>query len=89
CLALSGAAITLWMMSYQWNNQLIDETDRQVAVVNDLLVKSGLDFENDLIPSINILNHIMRFPMGYGQQDEERDRVTSFGLFQGEKIGQS
>ncbi|EPE4788402.1 type VI secretion system membrane subunit TssM [Vibrio vulnificus] len=89
CLALSGAAFTLWMMSYQWNNQLIDETDRQVTVVNDLLAKSGLDFENDLIPSINILNHIMRFPMGFRQQDDERDRVTSFGLFQGEKIGQS
>lgn len=89
CASISALAVTLWVTSYQWNNRLIGNTDMQVKEIQDRLITQPIDFENDLIPSIDVLNKIFDLQMNGSKSKKEMDNVNSLGLYQGQKIGQS
>ncbi|EKA5637913.1 type VI secretion system membrane subunit TssM [Vibrio navarrensis] len=89
CAGVSALALALWMTSYQWNSRLIEQTDAQLDEVQNLLKNQDFDFTNELIPSLNVLNKIIELPMGYAGQHVEDGQITTLGLYQGEKIGQS
>lgn len=89
CAGVSALAVTLWMMSYQWNNHLISRTDTQIKEVQHLIHTQDIDLRDNLIPSVDVLNQIMMLPMVNTEQQEEKGKVRSLGLYQGEKIEQS
>ncbi|MGY5725485.1 type VI secretion system membrane subunit TssM [Vibrio cincinnatiensis] len=89
CAGVSALAVTLWMMSYQWNKHLISRTDTQIKEVQHLIHTQDIDLRDNLIPSVDVLNQIMMLPMVNTEQQEEKGKVRSLGLYQGEKIEQS
>ncbi|GLQ70794.1 type VI secretion system membrane subunit TssM [Vibrio penaeicida] len=91
-LALSLTSVAafgaIWFQSFQWNQQLIDESDSRIAEIDSQVKRIDFNFEDNLIESLALLDKVMQLPMGYAGYYEDVDGIKKFGLYQGDKIGQ-
>ncbi|PAW07957.1 type VI secretion system membrane subunit TssM [Vibrio sp. V1B] len=87
-ITLVGATVA-WATSYQWNKELIKETNRQTGHVNAMIGADSLDFESDIISAVETLDRIMTLPLGKQSQYGESDTIKKFGLYQGDKVSQA
>lgn len=84
-LAVFGA---IWFQSYQWNNQLIEASDQAIASLDAEIQKEQLDFDTNLTGSLALLDRLAQLPMGYEGHYQDVAGINTFGLYQGDKIGQ-
>lgn len=89
CTVLLLGATGVWFLSYQWNLRLISDTNKQASYIEAMIGADSLDFESDIINSIDTLDRIMTLPLGKVSEYGEIDSVKKFGLYQGDKVSQA
>ncbi len=89
CTVLLLGATGVWFLSYQWNLRLISDTNKQASYIEAMIGADSLDFESDIINSIDTLDRIMTLPLGKVSEYGEIDSVKKFGLYQGGKVSQA
>ncbi|MEF1250773.1 type VI secretion system membrane subunit TssM, partial [Vibrio owensii] len=87
-VALTGAT-GVWFTSYQWNVNLINQTNKQADHINAMIGADSLDFDSDIISAIETLDRIMVLPLGKQSDYEDETAIKKFGLYQGDKISQA
>ncbi|KLV03731.1 type VI secretion protein IcmF [Photobacterium aquae] len=87
CCVLMGIMGGLWLTSYKWNKDLVDEAAIAVAQYKQV-VTPELTSKTDVITLANALDLLEDLPAGYNGKMLDSDAVKHVGLYQGDKIGQ-
>jgi type VI secretion system protein ImpL len=82
-----GAA---WSLSYVGNRGLIGEVEARVADYGQKVqpVASTVVADGDLVKALPALDALRDMPAGYAQRDASAPVSLTFGLYQGDKLGQ-
>ncbi|HHL18301.1 MAG TPA: type VI secretion system membrane subunit TssM [Thiothrix sp.] len=92
--ALSVLLITAWLTSFFLNRSMISDFERQTIELNDLV--KAYRPEHDILTRLPMLNKAAALPSGYsdkyhadGSPNEDVPLLHTFGLYQGDKLGES
>jgi len=84
--ALSLLVASIWLFSYMGNKAYIQEVAQQVKGLQQSVSQLNPD-ETDPLPLLPLLDKVRDLPGGYSDQQEGAPWGLSFGLYQGDKLG--
>lgn len=84
--ALSLMLALAWLFSYAGNKGYINTVVQEVQGIQASLNKLDPD-ETDLLPLLPVLDKVRNLPGGYSDQQNGTPFGLSFGLYQGDKLG--
>lgn len=91
---LSTLLIAAWLTSFLLNRSMINDFEQQTTALNDLV--KAYRPEHDILERLPILNKAAALPSGYrdkyhadGTPNEDVPLLHTFGLYQGDKLGES
>ena len=84
---VTAAMATIWMSSYFGNKAYIDEVATQTAAIHQQVDEID-PYATDVLAILPLLNEVRQMPGAYAdQQDETTPWSLTFGLYQGDKLG--
>ena len=85
--AVVVVVVALWAVSYSRNMELVnalDEASAEARVRLDDIAETPADLDEIL----RLLDRVRALPAGYAKRDADPPRLSGFGLYQGDKLGQ-
>ncbi len=77
---------SIWLFSYTGNKAYIQKVTQQAKVLQQDIAHLNPE-ETDLLPLLPLLNKVRDMPGGYSDQQKGTPWRLSFGLYQGDKLG--